>query len=204
MLIEKREAFELNALVYCSSKWYRPSACVWADGRIPIPDRTGISLQYPTLEQFFKTMLRVKAPDMSMHVQALAKLGQSETRDPARIKEAILLISSLIPTEADLHPLSASNIFHVRLANGNFQWTNRAGDFSINDRPYFAQGFRSRIALLDFTLEEVRSSDPFFRALGMANKYLSTSVSESTQVTGGNRHPGLTQSLQSRAFAICR
>jgi hypothetical protein len=139
-----------------------------------------------------------------MHVRALAELGRRPAGDPTRFKESILLISSLNPTEADLAPLSASNIFHVRLANGNFQWTNRAADFSINDRPQYAQAFGSQVAILNFTLEEARASNAFFKALGMANKYLSLSVSESTQVTAGNRHSVLTQLLQSRAFAICR
>lgn len=149
-------------------------------------------------------MLSVQSPDLSMHVRALVGLGRRPPEDPTRVKEAVFLISSLNPTEADLQALSASNIFHVRLANGHFQWTNKAADFSINDRRHHAQAFRNKVAVLDFTLEEARVADAFFRALGMANKYFSASVSESTRVADGNRHSRLTQSFQSRAFAICR
>jgi hypothetical protein len=169
-----------------------------------MPNRAAISLQYSSLERFFKAMLGVESPDMSMHVQALLELGRPTRRDAARIKEAILLISSLEPTEADLIPLSSSNIFHVRGTNGGLQWTNRTADFAINDRPLHAQAFGSHSAFLDFTLEEVRSSQSFFNALGMADKHLSVSVIERTEVAGGTPDPALSQLFQSRAFAICR
>jgi hypothetical protein len=101
-------------------------------------------------------------------------------------------------------PLAGSNIFHVRLANGQFQWTNKAADFSINDRRQYAQAFQSRISLLEFTLEEARAADALFRALEMTGKYLSASVIESTRVTDGNYNASLTEMIQSRAFALIR
>lgn len=62
-------------------------------------------------------MLLIQAPDLSMHVCSLLELGRHPPEDAGSVKEAILLISSLRPSEADLEPLAASNIFHVRLAN---------------------------------------------------------------------------------------
>lgn len=205
----RREVFEVSRLVYSATtnSWHCPSQCVWADGRMPISDLTAISLQYPDLEEFFKTMLSVQSPDLSMHVRALAELSRHPLvglEYSARIKEAIFLISSLNPTENDLQPLSSSNIFRVCLANGNYQYTNKAADFAINDRRQYEQVFENRIAILDFSLEEARAADFFFKSLKINNKYLSASVSESTMVANGNHHAILTQFFQDRAFAFCR
>ena len=149
------------------NSWHAPSECVWADGRIPIPDRTAISLSYPSMESFFKSILNVQSPDLSMHVRALVELSRRPSEEATRIKDAIMLISSLNPTHADLESLSACNIFHVRLANGTRQWTNKSADFAINDRAQYAHAFRDKIAMLDFTLEEVREADLFLEALGL-------------------------------------
>jgi hypothetical protein len=161
-------------------------------------------LDYPNLESFFKNMLLVQAPDLSMHVSSLLELGRRPPEDAHLVKITIQLVSSLGPTEVDLEPLSGSNIFHVRLANGNLQWTNKAASFFINDRNLYAEAFRTKVAMLDFTLEEVRAAEAFFRVFGMANKNLSTSVKASTEVNDGNPNFVLTQNFRSRAFAICR
>lgn len=81
-----------------------------------------------------------------------------------------------------MQPLSASNIVRVRLANGVYQYTNKAGDFAINDRRQDEQVFQNKVAILDFTLEEAIAANSFFKSLGITKKYLSASVSESTMV----------------------
>jgi hypothetical protein len=171
---------------------------------MPIPGLKAISLEYPSLEKFFKDMLLVQSPDLSMHVSSLVELGRHPPEDARSVQEAILLVSSLNPTEADLETLSACNIFHVRLASGKLQWTNKAASFSINDRNHYAHAFGSKVAMLNYTLEEVRAAATFFNAFGMANKYLSRSVTESTEVADSDLDSILTQNFRSRAFAITR
>lgn len=211
-----RAAFADSCLIYApgESGWFLASECVWANSGIHFADRASIADEYAELEDFFKDMLGVKPPDISMHVEALTVLGTPPSgglfggagfsRSHARIKESIILISSLNPTSLDLERLSAIDIFRVRLADGTFLWTRQGFDFAINDRGHYAEAFKDLAAILDFTLEEVRAADRFFHALGMGKQYLSALVVESTNVANGAVHAGLTRSLQSRSFALCR
>jgi hypothetical protein len=147
-------------------------------------------------------MLRVPSPDLRMHILALRELNSRGQASPAEVKEAIKRISAMNPTESDVSDLSMANIFSVRLAAGHLQWTNSLGDFAITDRKEYEEAFRSRISILDFTREEVRTCESFFVALGLQRKFLSQLVTEETCATGGYADNELTQKLKKKAFAI--
>ena len=82
--------------------------------------------------------------------------------------------------------------------------TIKLAEFAIVDRLEYSKAFAGKIEILDSTIEEVRASREFLRALDMERKYLSALVEETITVQDGVLNTGLTRSFVSKAYALFR
>jgi hypothetical protein len=164
-----------------------------------------IKTAYATLKDFFCRLLGVPTPNPQMHVLALKELAQIRTPpSPSEVKQSIILISSMDPTRQDLTDLWRSNIFSVKTRNGQRSFTNAAADFAIIDRSEYGSAFAGQIAMLDYSIEEVRACRSLLLALDLKRKHLSELVEEKTTVQGGEIDHDLSHNFQLKAYAIFR
>lgn len=200
--------FEEEQLLFIPSQntWCASSSCLWADEEVHIPGKYGIKNSYSHLRSFFFNILSVQEADLRMHVQALKQLSEEPLTESTipKMKNKIILISSLHPTANDVVDLQESNIFCVILYNQTRTFANKNFDFAIADRAGYAAAFAGKISVLDFSIEEVRAARPLLLALGLEGKKLSELVKEETTVQDGSLILDLTQSLRSKAYAIFR
>lgn len=74
----------------------------------------------------------------------------------------------------------------------------------VNDRKELGSLFSGKIAILDFTLEEIHAVEVVSRALQLEDRYISTLVSTQTTATEDGVNQILTKNLRLKAYAICR
>lgn len=168
-----------------------------------IPGKFSIASPYGNLQDFFTRILGVAKPDIRMHVAALEKLGKGNC-NATQIKDSIKRISNAAPSVEDLKVLKNANIFYVKNASGNIARTNSLADFAIADRPEYEEAFRGKLAVLEFSFEEIRSCRAFLEAMQLGRKYMSKQVTEKTEVDGGEIAPVLTSNLRKKAKALIR
>lgn len=114
-------------------------------------------------------------------------------------------ICALNPKPDDLWPkLSNCKCFPVRKPFNEVEWSSCSGAFAIVDRTDYGTLFRGKIAILDFSREEVHSLKVFLQGLKLEPKHLSNAVSEETRVEGGVFNEELTNDLRRKAYAIAR
>jgi hypothetical protein len=116
----------------------------------------------------------------------------------------MLNICALNPTSEMLRTLKNCKCLLFKLLSGATVWYDYSTDFAIVDRREYRVMFDGKIRLLDFSLEEVHSLEPFLLAVDLGTRYLSIAVKESTTAQGNELHPGLTSDLRSKAYAIYR
>lgn len=138
-----------------------------------------------------------------MHVQALKELATKQPQ-AAQLRDMMMLISSMDPSEEDLSDLRMSKIFPVKLPNGLRKLTDRRVDFAIIDRSEYGAAFKGRVIILDLSLEEVRMCRPFLLASTLERRHMSALVEEKTMVDGGDRKSDLSDDLRLRAYALFR
>jgi hypothetical protein len=200
-LEEKRLVF-----VPDTNTWVGISDCVWAPKNLQFPGKQSIANSYDELQFFFTRVLGIKVPALELHVAALRKYGEEEVREPQVIKELIKAISALKPSSANLYTLSFSKVFFVR--NTPMSKVNRSNTFIV-DRKEYEDAFKNHIdqanlAVLDFSLKDVRMCRPFFEAMGLGSKFLSAIVKERTEVDGGQLNVEESLQMQWKAEAIMR
>jgi len=160
---------------------------------------------YVNLEDFFCRILNIQKPNLDMHVQALKELAASRPPPSAsKIKQKIMVISSMGPTWDTVKALRRSNIFNVTKTNGQKALTDTTSDFAIVDRSELGSAFDGKIRVLDYTIEEVRTCRPLLLALGLKSKHLSELVEETTTVRDGQVNNQLTRAFRQKAYAIFR
>jgi hypothetical protein len=103
------------------------------------------------------------------------------------VKQALSSFNALLHVEQE-HPSPNSlldlSIFPVRLADGTLVLGSAARtEFAIIDREHLAEKFRGRIAMLDFSLEEVRRLQYFFDWMNLQHRYLSAAVKQFTSIS---------------------
>jgi len=206
--IDHRNEFEEFELIFDSRQnvWRAQKQAIWADYSIVFHGRSSISLQYPSCEGFFVDILQVDRPDKIMLIQAL-KTYSKEGASLQQLKELMVAISGLSPTEKELKPLGTCSLFPVTLVTGisiGRKTVDRRADFAIIDREEYGELFKSRVDTLDFPLEDVRRCHNFFMALGLHEKYISNIIEEKTTVDDGNLSMELTRAFTRKAYAIFR
>jgi hypothetical protein len=198
--------FEPLELVYFSKSqsWHSPESCIWAEERIQLPNKISLATEYKSLKTFFTRVLGVQEPNLEMHIQALT-LKASQNPKQKEIVQEMMNICAFNP-KADYvrEKLADCKCFPVKNPNNQIQWRSAAGSFAIFDRQDYGKLFSGKISMLDFSREDVHSTEPILLALGLGGRYLSRAVSESTQVQDGNLDSQLTNDLRRKAYAICR
>lgn len=166
--------------------------------------KTSISAIYGSCEDFFRNTLGVPKPSLQMHIKALKALAKSIAAVP-KIKEAMEQISQMGPLKDSLRSEFANlSMFPVRVTNGTRQLAMSTADFAIVDRPRHENIFEGKINILDFTMEEVRLTQPFLEACGLRNRFTSACVEENTMAEDHIQSFELTQQLRSNAYAFVR
>lgn len=157
-------------------------------------------------ESFFVNKLGVKFLTLQMVYDELRQSLQSSTEE---VKVAILSFNGLLQTEPshlDPKPIRKAKIFPVRYSNGTVVLSSMDVGFAIGDRDKLKTQFQDKISLLDFDLEDVCRLKPFFEWVGLQNRYLSTSVRESTSISSDSGRPisSRNRDLKRKAYHIAR
>jgi len=197
--------FEEYMLIYdmLGQNWTAPSKCLWSKDA-QVPGKSIISGQYGNLKDFFVRVLKVKIPDLRLLVKELKRAAQSSP-SINDVKSLIWQINTFAPTIKDLDKLRESRIFPVRKTNGELELQTRLARFSIVDRQPWADSFQGKLDVLDFSLKEVRTLEPFFSSMEVGG-YLSEVVIEKSSLQSIPPKPSTrrTRDLRRRAYALSR
>ena len=119
------------------------------------------------------------------------------------------LICRLGVGKPDFTSLIEDEILPLKLANGvsSFAAACSKGndvDFAVVDNIIHLNAFKGQIAVLDFSLEDIRDTRPLLLALGLGNRFSSRLVKEITDVRGGSQNHEMTSNLRTKSRAIAR
>ncbi|KAH6986493.1 hypothetical protein BKA56DRAFT_670643 [Ilyonectria sp. MPI-CAGE-AT-0026] len=205
-----RAAFEASPLIYYTtrhgqSSWFKASQCLWSS-ETAIRGKVILNECWEGHESFFVNKLGVKFLTLQMVYDELRQSPQSSTDE---VKVAILSFNGLLQAEPiylDPIPIRKAKIFPIRYSNGTTALNSMNVDFAIGDRDKLKTQFLNKISLLDFDLEDVCRLKPFFEWVGLQNRYLSTSVKESTSISGDSGRPisSRNRDLKRKAYFIAR
>ena len=201
----RSERFEDEDLVFIPSRleWYPPSSCLWTDAT-RISDKVAIGSEYANFKEFFVKRLGVKEPNLSMFIKELKLRSRGEAPSIQKVKELIIDINSWGPQKGALDELNSFNILPVKGKDGRLSLKSTRSDFAIVNLLEYGDTFKGKIAILDFTVEEVRALRLFISALGLESRYMSETVEESSTVTVSSREPTLSDEIKQKAYALFR
>lgn len=173
-----------------------------------IPGKASIADAYPSRKTFFTAVLRISEPTVDMYVDSL----KAEARGNAsvqRMKEIMALICRLGIGETGLSSLVEDRVLPLKLANGVRSFSaafskDESIEFVVAENTIHWEAFEDQIALLDFSLEEIRDTRPLLLALGLENRFSSKLVKEITNVRGGSQDHEMTRNLRTKSQAIAR
>ncbi|KAF2421213.1 hypothetical protein EJ08DRAFT_738278 [Tothia fuscella] len=198
-------SFREKQLIYhpVTQTWHPPADCVWAKDDIQLPGKFSLATVYAGYAPLFTNILEIPKPTLPMHIRALReKVDHAPTKQD--ILQMILNICAFKPSPDDLQELVNCHCFPITVFTGRLEWRTSTQWFAIPDRREFRRAFEGKINILEFSLEEVHSIRPFLFGLGLENKYLSSLVTEETQVEGGTNDLRLTLDLRKKSYAMCR
>lgn len=206
-----RFTFEGSALVYIPKEkaWRRPSQCVWVDSSVKIPGKASIADIYPLWKTFFTAVLRTSEPTVEMYVDSLKAEAKGKASVP-QIKETMALICRLGIGETDLSTLVEEKVLPLKLANGASSFAaasckEESVDFVVVENAIHWKAFKGKIAVLDFSLEEIRDTRPLLLALGLETRFSSKLVREITDVGGDcSQNHEMTRNFRNKSQAIAR
>ena len=122
-----------------------------------------------------------------MAIDELKEAGGRQSTSIQDIKESIWTVNSLLPTSTKLpkpEKVMENCIFPIKLPNGISTRGSITTEFSIVDRENLGELFRTKVKLLDFTLQEVVRLRPFLNWMHLDTRYLSQCVKEITSFHG--------------------
>lgn len=205
-----RRTFEDNALIFVvkdgQAGWYKTCDCL-RSSTTDISGKVTLNDDYEDLRELFVENLGVKTLTLQMVYDELLQTDAQASTDDVKAK--LWSLNALLQTEQELPdpvPLRRIPIFPVKYASGATAERTIETDFAIVDNESLADKFRSRIKLLDFSREEVLRLKPFLGWVGLANRYLSAAVRESTSVAEADSRPISTPNhdIKRKAHAISR
>lgn len=200
--------FEGSNLVYIprENAWFPPSRCVWAKSHVNIAGKASIADVYPSLKTFFTSVLNVAEPTVSMYREALQS-GAQGNASTAEIKEIMTSICSL-DFKGDISGLVYAKILPIKLANGRYSLASASGwevtDFAIVETVAHRDAFESKIAALDFSIEDVRDLRPLLLAMGLKPRFSTQVVKEVTVAGESSEDYEMTRNLQDKSHALVR
>ncbi|KAM0586454.1 hypothetical protein ACHAP6_005252 [Verticillium nonalfalfae] len=208
--LKDSRTFEDDALIFVvkdgQAGWYKTSDCLWSS-TTDISGKVTLNDDYEDLRELFVENLGVKTLTLQMVYDELLQTDAQASIDD--VKATLWSLNALLQTEQELPdpvPLHRIPIFPVKYGSGNLTLRTIGAGFAIVDNESLADKFRSRIKLLDFSREEVLRLKPFIRWVGLANRYLSAAVRESTSVAEADSRPVSTPNhdIKRKAHAISR
>lgn len=184
--------FEQDSLVYVPSErsWYQPKACVWASAP-KIGTQFGISAAYARLENFFLQGLSIQSPTTDNYVEQLKILSQKRSPNISDINTAIGNINQMFRTNTELNSIQSLKCLPVRMTNGDTKLESVESQFFIADRVEYKSIFQSKVPILDYSLEEIHTLNPFLKALGLENRFMSSIIEEITTVEHQDSEPSV-------------
>lgn len=187
------------------NSWHSPCSCLWTSTP-RIGKHFGISHIYADLKTLFVNRLSIEAPTISTYADQLKDLVSSAGPSINGIKDAIKSINQLSPGEDDLDDLRNLKWLPIKSRYGETVLGDISEAFFIVDRVEYGNAFRNKVSVLDFSLEEVWSLQPFLWSLGLQNRYMSSAISESTDVRQPSKEPAtnLTHDFREKATALFR
>lgn len=185
-------------------KWYKPSSCLWTSDT-QISGQLGIREQYVGLEDFFIRYLGVEEPTIDTYIKELKLLTLGDDSPSiTKVKSFIKEIGSRKPQQPILEPLKSYEFLPVRGFDGILTLKCVADDFVIVDRKHYGDAFRGIIPILDFSIEEVHNLAALILALGLADRYLSKAVRESSTVNSSYLDLVQSEEMRHKAYALFR
>jgi hypothetical protein len=192
-------------LIYSSKlkKWYTPTDCVWADDRIQLPEKLSMRSEFKQCENLFLGVLEISKPNLKMHIKALLQKARAKANSGEILRE-IRNICALNPTIESVQPLENEKFLPVRFPSGYVELVGISQSFILADSREHEAIFKSKVAMLDFSLEEIHSIKGFLSLLRLENRNISKIVAEETSVEDGVLNQPLTDVFRRKAYAVCR
>ncbi|EXJ92319.1 hypothetical protein A1O3_00869 [Capronia epimyces CBS 606.96] len=179
---------EDEELIFANGSWWAPSKCIWESG-YPLPQRASLEDHYPELKSFFVNILKVPEVNARVLLEGLLDIAKAETPQIDKTKEILLALGPMLETDSGssssidelLEPLGQKKFLPVRFKD-RVSLQETTSNFFIIDHERFGRAFEGKVELLDFTLEEFRLLEGFFRMCRLEKHYLSACVVESSEV----------------------
>lgn len=162
------------------------------------------------MEDFFVNDLGVPRLTLQVVYDELLRLGRASTPPSLnQVKDQVWAFNSLVGSSEELpdpKSLLKSRVFPVHYPDGQLKLCDARTEFALVDRAPLGECFAAQIKTLDFTFDEVRRLDGFFRWLGLEHRYLSHIVKEISTVQGLEKRPVLSNDrlIRPRAHPLYR
>ncbi|KAK7424161.1 hypothetical protein QQZ08_008767 [Neonectria magnoliae] len=222
-----RNAFKDMSLIYVPSggttgkRWFRTSECVWESDAALVPSVTCLEPTYPGFSRLFVDTLQISGLDLPGSIQQLAAIRTNKTILSAnQAKKLLQSLNGLLPPvrdtgitfdatghrDFDIKAVALRNevidcpIFPVRMQDKSVRLMSSSDEFFIPDGHTCVELLRDSVDILDFDVDTVRRLDPLLQVAGLADKYMSQSISITSRASIARIYE-LDQKLSS---TICR
>ena len=167
--------------------------------------------QWEDMKSVFVNLLGVPTLTFQMIYDKLESITAESNIGIAEIKQTIRAAGPFFVGDEDgwswdSIPIREACIFPVRYPDGHLELVSADEEFSIPDRDHWREAFQDQVKMLDFDLLDIHRLKPFFGWLGIGDRYLSESVSETTEISQTECMPLLdpTKSIARKAHALYR
>ncbi|KAJ4254455.1 hypothetical protein NW762_010053 [Fusarium torreyae] len=186
--------FSKKSLIYSdkeSGSWHKTSQCLWSS-ETEMHGWAILESHYTDLRGFFVDFLGVKTLSLELVYNELLQLGSASDTTVDQVKANIWTLNSFIAIPSkrpDVDRLLNSKILPVKHPQGHETLCDFTADFVIVDRMHLGSLFKNRVPTLGFTFDEVRRLESTISWLGLATRFLSRRVTESSRVEGAGKKP---------------
>ena len=207
-----RNAFASKRLIYIASpipsQWVHLESCRWSAPDC-LPGVLALRERYSTLKELFVGKLDLKDATISDVVQELENV-KGQTDKIALIKDLLKALNSCMGgNHGDINVIrtlkkASKKILPVKGDTNGLRSTLDI-DWFIADRERLELCFMDKVALLDFTRQEIETLSPLIAKLGLQGRGLSDNYFEKTKAAGESVFlSGLTEQMCSKATFIAR
>jgi hypothetical protein len=144
-----------------------------------------------------------------MLIKELVNMAKRDSPDVDELKKVMMAAAAMLSQdrpdvkfERNLRALKECKFLPVKELNNKKRLEDTAGDFFIIDHERFGSAFQNKVALLDFSHEELTTLHPFFRILDLEHRYLSRNVEPQTTARTSIENQKLTLDFRQRAYAL--
>lgn len=169
--------------------WHKTDQCLWTSAT-RIRGMLTLNELYPELRDFFVRGLGVRTMTVKMVYDKLVgpALSVEET------KQTIETFNSLLVNTADRSKLDVAAVFDkavfpVRIPDAGVKLCRGKEGFALLDRQSLGDEFAGKAKFLDFSIDELRTLQPFIAWAGLGQRYLSKMIKEISSVGEGSKRP---------------